>query len=384
MSNMAKNKFDFIAEMLEKKGLSPNQKERLYKLIAQEIRQVETADSEILKRIEDIELKLNGNKKNPHSKQGLHDPMNTVRFLTKFSHDDTFKYFTHKQEAEFNYDDLIQKAQSDFNKTLNIETINVETWQKVNHFCFPPKEGYSTQWKNFNGVTIKFGWAKVKEWCSLNNGTYPDIMELPTEPNEIRQPDSANKDFVLMTFGDIIKQFKHTIELRQDDRFKTFDQHLKSLVRLCKMHIDFDVEYKGNFNEVTLYSDIHLLLSGIKIILEQIIEYRANSTKVRFELADESEEVWKLKIIHVNSRFNRSKSDDKLLKGGGTLGEIRKKFFCICDWELFTILNDSNIYRIEMLNENVNDLKAPVQITESNEQIEGVTHIIKLYKTTNL
>ena len=335
---MAKNKFDFVAELLEKKPFNHTQKEWMIKLIAKEIIGVETKDSEILKRIEEIEKKLNGNSLIKSGQKGLHNPMNTVRFLAKFSHDDTFKYFTHKQENEFNYDDLIQNAQRDFNKTLNTETINLETWKKVRNFCFPPEKDYSVQWKNFNGITLKFGWANIKDWCSRHSGIYPDKMKLPEEPIGIKRPDESNTDLVLISFGDIIKQFKHTIEIRQDDRFKSLDQHLKTLVRLTKLHIDFDIEYKGDFKQVTLYTDVQLLLSGIKIIFEQIKEYRANSNKIQIELIDEKEECWKLKITHINSMFNRSKSDEKLIKGGGTLGEIRKNFFCVCDWEVYNAI----------------------------------------------
>ena len=124
---MAKNKFDFIAEILEKDSLSHSQKERMYKLISKEIKEVETKDSEILKRIEEIENKLNesGGKpvkqdkkinqssinvlaeeserykseeifKSKTAKTPIHKPQDTKNFLSLFNNSEGLKYLTHK------------------------------------------------------------------------------------------------------------------------------------------------------------------------------------------------------------------------------------------------------------------------------------------------
>lgn len=112
---MAKNKYDFIAEVLEKKTLNASQKERLYKLISKEIMEVETKDSEILKRVEEIEKKITNNAKKTSnrsdtSKSGNppkgHNPQLTVKFLKnfKYQNDTGFKELVHKPNEEGLFD----------------------------------------------------------------------------------------------------------------------------------------------------------------------------------------------------------------------------------------------------------------------------------------
>ena len=381
---MRKSKVHFIADLLAKKRLQVGDKEKLFHLASKELKNLDTTDESLLKRIEDLEERINGEeglkKKNSNQWKSYHSPKNTVRFLFRFTNDDTFKYFTHKQENDFNYEELINKALQEF-KSLNSETLNPLTWKKVNNFCFQPDKNFPLEWENYYGIKIKYGWHSIKEWCKENPGIYPTSMPLPKEPPEIRNP---APNIQLHTFGDVITQFKHTIEIRQDDRGKTLDQHIKAQARATKISLDFDIEYLGNFNQVNVYTDVHLLNKAIGDIFSLMNNYRSKSNKIKIEIINSSETYWELRITHVNSFIDRSENDDKLRKASGTLGEIRKMLFCICDWEILTNLNDKKPYKLELLNQNVKDENEEVVFQDPEEGVDGVTHILRLYKTTDL
>lgn len=378
---MSNSKVDFIADLLSEKRLNAGDKEKLFHLASKELKNLETTDEELRKKVEALEEKINGEGNgNSLEQQRYHDPKNTVRLLFRFSNDNAFKYFTHKQENDFNYDELISTASQKF-KSLTSETVNKSTWKKVKNFCFLPDPGFPLEWENYNGVKIKYGWANIKDWCKNNPGIYPNLMSLPDSPPEVRKPAPGIQ---LHTFGDVTKQFKHTIEIRQDDRGKTLDQHIKAQARAKKISLDFDIEYTGNFKQVNTYTDVHLLNMAIGEIFNLINDYRSNSNKIKIEVVNSNNTFWEIRISHIGSYINKTKENDKLKKAGGTLGEIREKLFCVCDWEMLAKLNDNKSYRLELLNNEVKSINEEIKIRNLSEDIEGVTHVLKLYKTTNL
>ena len=144
---MARDKYDFIQELLENKKLQPTQKERVLLLAKEEIKKDGALGKELeerVKKLEEMISKSNGGLPNitkppttkPQSKKTLmtkinHDPTTVYRLLSSFktSNPDiteegfrNFKYLVHgyEQISLYEYNEKIKKARKDFSKLKNI------------------------------------------------------------------------------------------------------------------------------------------------------------------------------------------------------------------------------------------------------------------------
>jgi len=203
-------------------------------------------------------------------------------------------------------------------------------------------------------------------------------------PKEKQYPIANNKNFLLLKFGDVIKEFKHYIEIRTDDEQRTFDLRLSDLMRRVGLYTDFnEPEFDELFKSVNVYTDTNLLFQGFEQIFNWCLNHRAKSNRIEILIDSESEsDFYLLKIKHIGSKIGYEKESSKLNGLGGDLNKVRQWFFNICDWEIHAKLSDGKSYRIELLNSNVNTLEKPSLITEI-EPVDGVIHIVKLYKTVN-
>lgn len=317
------------------------------------------------------------------SKTILHNPKNTVRFLNHFSIDENFKWFTHKKERDFNFEEYCTSANYHFGQLRKIP-INVKTYWSVYNFLFSnfDPQNYLETWEVFDGIKMKFGWKNIEQWCKYNPGKYPDIAELPAE---YKFPDPKNRNFILLTFGDVIREFKNAIEIRNDDRFRTFDQVLKNLIKKVGLYDDFRIEADWDkIREVNVYSDVNLLLKGLKQIFQLCLQDKAKSNDIRISVASEKE-YYELEIFHINSKiYTYDPSFGEYVIFDHEIRKIRNYFLCVCDWEIEADFLGGNSYKIELLNNNVNDVNIPPIITQDFPNWSGIKHKIKLYKTVNL
>lgn len=106
LKRMAKDKYDFIQEILEDKKLTPAQRERVFELTKVEIQKDGHLGKDLEQRISVIEQKIKSDFNNSadsirNSNRSLkkHRPKEMVKFLYNFSQNDSFKWFTHKPDS---------------------------------------------------------------------------------------------------------------------------------------------------------------------------------------------------------------------------------------------------------------------------------------------
>lgn len=434
---MAKNKYDFIKEILESKKLTLEQKERILLLTKKEIESNRSTENSLQERIEKLEgiLKGNGNqksikrtkeypfelldifvsnenhfravneeladygdkrhfdsikeiedlksrvsvlegKKPPKdlTSEIYHSPKKMVSYLYSFSKDEKFKWFTHDAEG--------------LSERINYKK-NIEFFEKATRQNFG---------SNLNLSTVSF----VKEFISGKNLKieFPKFQSHLTYKNEelLQKLNDGENPFKIVIDGthfvDIIKRFKNAIEFRLDagDDYK-FNFLIKNFIT-NRISVDILEKYTKSFNDLgnslTTYIDINNFFKGLSIIIEWINDYKGASTDVEIDM-EEKEGYYKMMIFHKGSYFSHEPDSEKIKGLSGDFSKLRKFWFSIVDLEIQADLgkkHNLNPYSIICLDKNSQmqirkDNPATLngnKIEKLNLPVGGVKYLINIYK----
>lgn len=310
-----------------------------------------------------------------------HSPQTMIKFLSLFSRDDRFKWFTHKWDVSAPFDINEMIARLAINKSIlsdmtypkksgpavNEKTYN-QVWNFIN-FSNPVAKPYP--WKNNRLIDIRYGWYSVIGLSEQKPG-------FPVE-NLILSDGHQFKDYIRM--------FKSVIEFRTD---LDYDDRFSELVWeniTSVLPKDFSVTFDPKFDEIgynlNVYCDVIGLLGALTTICNWIVKHKARSSDVIINLTSKKD-YYMLEITHVDSYFDNV---NKLTNPSGDLDGLRKRLFSVCDITFEgNYLKDGNkngslIVTILDSNTKMTDgLLSPCAIQESNNEIEGVKYKLKIYK----
>lgn len=368
---MAKDKYDFIQELLENKKLQPTQKERVLLLAKEEIKKDGALGKKLEERVKKLEEMININTHINFTSN--HNPKSSVKFLNGFSKNDELKWFSHKPDGviSFNYDDYILYANELLPKAPKIP-INFYTYSNIRNFIFNNLDEKGNRYPcKKNDGNIKYTWFDMKNWCDNNPGIHPY---------------NAQIDGVI--FNIYINQFKNVIEFRNDIIDLNFYNRVKKLIksRLSKDLIIDLKELRKVGQVLNVYIDTNLFFRSLEQILEWININKAKSNEVSFSLTDNGQ-YYQFEIFHKKSYISYKPNNPKILGQQGDFDKIRRNLFSVADWEIETILDDKKYYKIICLDENTamerngrKNIISENRIETLGNEINGVKHILKLYK----
>ncbi len=305
-----------------------------------------------------------------------HSPQKMIEFLSLFSRDDRFKWFTHKWDMRepFKIEDLIRELKKNKDVLQNMAyadgpVVNQKTYNHVWNFINFGNNDYT--WKNTSFDTIKYGWHSIVE----------SSKKSPQTPVENLILDDGHQ------FKDYIRMFKSTIEfrtdLREEDRFSELVWNNIS----AALPKDLKVEYTSNFNEIgydlNVYCDVLGILSALQTICNWIVKHKSISSEVCVDLISE-DEYYILKVNHKGSYFNNIQ---KLENPSGDLEELRKRLFSVCDLSMEGDFNrdgrSQGSLLINVLNSNTTMKEkemTPCEVINSDKNVGGVIYMLKIYK----
>lgn len=387
---MSSNKIDFINDLLSSKKIKIDEKNKILELTKSELMNFDVENSEIKRRINNIEIKINklegkqsiekSNRRDKLSsniavKFKKHSPKTMVKFLYSFSIDEKFKWFTHTPEGlemPFDHKNYIISAKSEFDKATGWN-INNGTYYNVRNFIYDAGDKYS---KINDRLNLMFSWRDAEKWCMNNPGTHPYFAEIDGN-----------------LFKRYIGQFKQLIAFRTDDTDLTFNIRVRKLIRQL-LGVDFEPVFTESFNaigqSVHIYCDTDLLFSAIKQMTEWILDNKSKSNAVAVDLVD-FEDYYQLEITHKNSYLSISPADEKLNGLSGDFDKVRKLLFSVADWEMIATLKFNSLtehYRINCIDSETKlagTILTPMTMTkETDNQKPSIKHVLRLYKTRNL
>lgn len=314
--------------------------------------------------------------RNQNPAEQRHSPMKMIEFLSLFSKDDKFKWFTHKwdQAAEFDIDIAISNLK-DNKTTLSSMAFDVENainqrtyYQAWNFINFDNKDKF---WTDNKGNRIYVGWHSIVGLCKENPGIAVENLKL--------------EDGRLFKY--YIRRFKSSIEFRSDlendDRFSEFIWTAINDYVNGALNVEFSERFDRIGYDLNLYCDVPALRDAILTICDWIIKHKVNGTEVEVDL-DAVDDGYILSITHIDSYFSNMR---KLSDPTGDFDSLRKKLFSVVDLQMAGDYreNGENVGSITVnaLDDNTtmsgNRLSA-CSITRSDIHTGGVKYIIKLYK----
>ncbi len=282
----------------------------------------------------------------------LKNPKRLVEILTDFTNETPIKYTTHDwknripEKYNKNFSEFLNDVKQQFSKIEDeLEKLSPALHETIYDFIINEKN--TTSWSSFIGL---------EEY--VNNGGEPSEYKI----NGI-------------SFGDIINEFKHKIEFRnnEDQLRSIFDKWKDTLGKDFKLKID------DGLNGIAIYTDTKLFTDVIDEILKDIQEKRSTFKKIEVKLTKPDFNYVELYIIHKNSKANRS-AEDMLARFEFEKGDIQgigKNLTNLCDWSIESADSDGKPYRVNYLkSEDIDSIEPPQTVSTDL----GFTHIFRFYK----
>lgn len=364
--NLTKDQLDFISFMKEQIAFHPDLKDRFDSCLS-------NSAIDNGKQISDSNA----------DKVMIHSPKRMIEFLSLFSRDDRFKWYTHKWDMSkpFDIDEMIRNQNAD-KATLNEMAypkesgpiVNESTYNQVWNFInFNNSKDKTYVWKNTELGDIKYGWHSIIELCKDN----PEIAveNLCLDNKNGRQ------------FKDYIRMFKATIEFRTD--FEYNDRFCMLIRKSIKSTLpkDFEVTFSSNINKIgydlNIYCDVIGVLYTLNTICKWITKHKTRSSNVNVDLISE-DDYYILTITHEGSYFNNL---EKLRNPSGDFENLRNRLFSVCDFSMEGVLiidgEKKGSIIVNALDENTrmhNKKLTACGIENLSSGTGGVIYKLKLYK----
>jgi len=338
---MAKNKYDFIKELLENKKINQNQRERILELTSKEI-SVEGSLEERVQQIEEIifnqkketnNLKVKTSAKGPSKSEDISlrkyiDPFYLYKFLFEYNQNPVLRSTCHDIDSEElkKINEYCDSDCYDFEKHLKKIIENFGEHDK--QFRAPRQvkaliRGYLTG-KNYEGNQLKKGWSsahikinwssdKLTNWVTNNPNTPPNLNEdiagdreielLGIEP-QINSPITYDS---IQSFTQLVLHFKNLFHL------KSGSQGLRAILdrvnsfKKWEEKVDFEITDKDFPTNLEHFTDVDTLVQAYNKLLKLIIEqhHGENKPKVKLRFFEENQRVY-LSIHHLNGKYNKT------------------------------------------------------------------------------
>ena len=287
------NKYEFIADLLENNKLDTSQREKVFKLIANELKIEGNTQIQIEKRIKKIEDKIRDSQNLKQQKNigvienrqvdmpGFIDPIHLSNFLIAYNKDPILKYTCHEidedglisilelcEMEEFELEKYHLKIASLFKELSNEHTIPKNIWTLIYSYLNGGKEWSSDK--------IKLNWQshELLEWSKRNKGFVPspDNSLISTTNNigfDFLPFKSKVFDNTIGSFSSLVIHFKNLFHIRADNS-------LKKMIEIVNVSNGWDSKIKFTVSmfrdNVEFFTDVDKLLQSYKKIISIIID----------------------------------------------------------------------------------------------------------------
>lgn len=405
---MAKNKYDFVVELLEFKKLNSEQKEKILKLSVQEIRNESSKDEEILKRIEEIELliktdekKVGNDKANDNNRKDLKnyiDPQLLYNFLKDYNTDPILKTTCHQIDSnelenilEFCetevYDFIKHKklVQNRYFEMMNDKNYYVHHNIKNLICAYLTGKKYSGQYDTWTEDKININWdtEEIEKWIKINEGKIPHPdggLFLKQSEIEFEIKPSINTNVLgqnkLRSFTDVILHFKHLFHLRSDNSLQSIILKINKETQYWKNKIEIHIntfEFPENHE---FFTNVEKLVQAYRHIINLIIEV-AKYNNCEMPVVQLSLQIlndgMQFSIHHKNSVFKKTIQDTIDKDGQSFKNLINNQINGLCDFYLRADFGNKQFAEINLWN-------GQTKKSKMLDSFEGVEYILKFKK----
>lgn len=358
---MAKDKYEFIQELLNNKKLTLSQKEKVLLLAAKEIK---INEIQIEERLIIIEQEMSlirdtkvASKNNEY--EAYHNPLYISQYLNKFKESTDLKWTTHpwdnKKYAKI--EDFLG-AVNDDKEFMEIFKSRRDLFNLLKYFIYKPNVNVNENnlpeygWPNL--PEIKIGWQYPNDlllnWSRDNfNDKSENELKTPFQfliPKELR-PKKLVKGKEIKVFEDVVEIFKTEIQFRE---LYFYNETKKISDRMT----DFVFDGIEDFKILNFYTYTQGVLNAVNNMLDQI-KRNETATIINFSYTI-NDNILTIDISQLNSFPNK-----ELLRGnlknfmGGGLNSIAENLFSLAHFSVlskFSINNSEETWgELEILHE---------------------------------
>lgn len=400
---MAKNKFDFIKELLGDKKINQNQRERILDLASKEI-SIEGTLEERVQKIEEIIFKqktdsineLIGRKPNQQKLNHLpqyFDPYHLYNFLFEYNQNPILRTTCHDIDSN-ELKSILEFCKTEsyiFNEHLKSIITAYAEHEKVYSAPFQIKaliRGYLTG-KDYNGKiigwsskNIKINWSSIdlSIWANENADIPPNSSIILLRDKKVKsykiepQISSPVTEKVIQTYTQLVLHFKNLFHL------KSGPQSLKAIILRVNSEkgwygqLDFVFDNREFSNNLEHFVDVEKLIQAYNKIIELIIDQHKlkEKPKVKLKFYEENHNVL-FSIHHLNGVYNKTIENTVERLGQSYTSLIKNQINGLCNLRLKADFGNGKFAEI-----NLWDGVDRNPITISN--FEGVEHLLEFPK----
>ena len=425
---MAKNKYDFIQEVLNNHKLSSAQRERILLLSSAEIKRdkelgnvleervirleemvginagsVLTNNSDeciSLNQMIDEELDMsnsvrynNNESRNPSLPKKYYNPSDLYNYLLAYNQDPILKSTCHLIDSN----ELEKIKEYCDTETYNFDKHYakiIESYNNINKLFAPTYikaliRGYLTG-KKYDGEELR-GWSddkivwhwshkSIKDWSYENPGVppNPDVGlsdKLENGGFEFVTPIRIKEEY-LQSLGDLVIHFKKMFHIREDNSLLKILQR-QNTYRNWNDKIDFRLD-KSSFSEnIEFFTDIDKLLQSYNEIIQLIIEFEKDERSLVFLRLSENENSIYFSINCINGVYGKSLSSSKNRLIGQKYEAIIKKLNGLCNIYLQADFGQKVFSKLTIWDDEWNIQKERVEHPCDEAFQGGVEHILE-------
>ena len=281
------------------------------------------------------------------------------------------------------YPFVIKIKKGDSRSSNNITPMDVlnyrcdHLWQLIRNFLVNNDATYP--WGEFK---LKIGYNKyLKDWMDKNPQQQPFAMPL-SYFQEIGLPELKPQTLIngkqLYDFGDVVELFKHCIEFRDDDLYKTARIIFKS------SDISVNKELLSTLKGCVFYTDTSLVKNALRVIAGNIHQ-RTEHPNVEISCITSEEANRKrisLEILQIDSFSYRDVTDAKIDPNSneGDLATIRNQLRNLCDFSVESLFKVDGVVkplRINYLSSSFDHYQKIEDIDEKS--CAGFKYILHFY-----
>ena len=417
---MAKDKYDFIQELLENKKLQPTQKERVLLLAKEEIKKDGALGKELEERVKKLEEMMNNSNDDLPSttlkpieeasteEKSLVLPnyipsKNLYKFLEDYNQDIILKTTCHEIDSdelkniltfceieEYDFLKHKEKVQEQY-KSLFFNNKRYFVDHKIKNLIlfYLTGKSFSGKSEGWTDENIKYNWEseELKNWYKNNANKIPHPNEglagvQKNDGLELENPIKLNlikNNQQIRYFSELVLHFKHLFHVRSDNS-------LKNIIENCNNSEDWEnkVDFKISKNfpsTIEFFTNVEKLVQAYRILINLIIEVTHNNHLenpiVELKLK-ETENGVEFSIHHINTVFQKTIQNTKDRKGSTFTNLIRNQLNGMCDFYVKACFEDGKYALINIWDgKNSNVIPSDPDFFEG---FEGVEYILKFNK----
>ena len=413
---MLKNKYDFIAEILENKKLTTAQREKILFLTKEEIKKDGLTGVYLEERIRKLEDIVKGDDFESTNKEHdyvlANEPKRTIVKLDKyFEPSSLYSYL-----FDYNQNQILKSTchEIDSNELENI--LNYcgtkkydfekhldkifEAFQEHDKKFAPGRvksiiRGYLTG-ENYEGKPIEgnhefssLNWSSfgLMNWCQQNQGVPPNIDEglmeqIEKTGYELTTPFLLKDGNYASTFSDLVIYFKRLFHIRKDNSLKSLILR-ENESKGWNNRIEFTLDDEDFPINIEFFTDVKKLIEAYNIIIKLTLEQKINKDEkvhVKLSLTEKGNSI-EFSILHMKSVYGKTiKNSTEGRLGDKYSGLIKFQINGICNFYVQADFENKESFRIGIWNkpnlwvtENPKPIKLPCKVG-------GVEHIFEIVK----